>query len=100
MKQVTKLVFAAACLAFFAADANAQSAGYSWGGRPGRADPRVNVYLSQRYDHLLQVSPRFRAYRMRKECRPITWPGLRQSCIASFDQYEPMLVGYSPRRYR
>src|SRR4051812_24945878 len=99
MKHLAKLVLAVTCCAVFAANADARSMGYSFGGRPGRADPQVNIYLSQRYDHLLQVSPGFRAYRMRRECRPINWPGLRQSCMGSFDQYEPMLVGYS-RRYR
>jgi hypothetical protein len=92
MRNIAKLVLAVACSAFFAGQADAQSMGYSFGGRPGRTDPQVNVYLSQRYDHLLQVSPGFRAYRIRRECSPINWPGLRADCIASFDQYEPMLV--------
>ena len=65
---------------------------YSFAPAPGsREDPAVNNYLSARYDRWLQISPRFRAWRMRKECGPITWPGLRQSCLASFDQYEPVL---------
>jgi hypothetical protein len=58
---------------------------------PSRADPQVNVYLSARYDRLLQTSPRFRAHRMWKECHTITWPELHNDCIASFDQYEPVL---------
>ena len=58
---------------------------------PYRADPAVNLYLSQQYDHLLQVDMRFRAHRKWKECHPITWPGLRPACIASFDQFEPVL---------
>ena len=56
-----------------------------------RENPQVNVYLSARYDRLLQISPRFRHYRMWKECHSITWPGLRDDCIASFDQYEPAM---------
>jgi hypothetical protein len=38
---------------------------------------------------------------MRRECGPITDPQLRSDCLASFNQYEPM-VGSSmaPRRYR
>lgn len=100
MRYVAGLIFAVSCFLLFAGSANAQSMGYSVRGYPGRQDPQVNVYLSQRYDHLLQVSPGFRHYRMWKECRPITWPGLRASCIASFNQYEPLLVadyGYRPR---
>jgi len=91
MRSVSKLALAAAAVMLLAGSANAQSMGYSFGGAPSRADPRVNVWLSARYDHLLQVSPGFRAYRMRKECRPINWPGLRERCLASFDQYEPIL---------
>ena len=34
---------------------------------------------------------RFRAYRMWKECHTINIPPLRGDCIASFDQYEPVL---------
>ena len=91
MRSVSKLVLAVVVGMLFAGSAGAQSMGYSFGGAPSRADPRVNVLLSARYDHLLQVSPGFRAYRMRKECRPINWPGLREGCLASFDQYEPIL---------
>lgn len=94
MKPLFNMVLPVGLLLVSAAAANAQSMQYSFGGYPGRANPRVNVYLSQRYDYLLQVNPRFRAYRMRRECSPITWLGLWQDCIASFDQYEPMLVVY------
>ena len=69
------------------ANAQAMSYGphrYSW-----RENPAVNVYRSQRYDYLLSTSWRFRRYRMWKECHTITWPGLRESCLGSFDQYEP-----------
>ena len=58
----------------------------------GREDPQVNVYLSARYDHLLQTNMRFRGYRMWKECHTINWPDLHRDCIASFDQYEPVLA--------
>lgn len=54
-----------------------------------RADPAVNQWLSARYDYRLEVSPRFRRYRMWKECHPINWMALRGDCLASFDQYEP-----------
>jgi hypothetical protein len=33
--------------------------------------PPENVRKSQWYDHLLSTNPRFRAYRIRKECDPI-----------------------------
>jgi hypothetical protein len=99
MRKVSKLVLALVAGMLFAGNADAQSMGYSFGGAPSRADPRVNVWLSARYDHLLQVSPRFRAYRKRKECSPINIPPLRADCLASFDQYEPVIRGYG-WRYR
>ena len=70
--------------------------GYGAPPYPYRADPAVNNYLSARYDYRLQVSPRFRRYRMWKECHTITWPGLRPECLASFDRFEPVLY----RRHR
>jgi hypothetical protein len=45
-----------------------------------------NVRDSQRYDRLVATSPGFRHARERKECGPITDPGLRSQCMASFDQ--------------
>ncbi|MGE5269848.1 MAG: hypothetical protein ACM3JG_09285 [Thiohalocapsa sp.] len=84
------ILLALAMPAALSTPASAQYMGYSIS-RPSRADPAVNNYLSARYDHLLQVSPRFRRYRIWKECHIITWPGLRPDCIASFDQYEPVL---------
>lgn len=71
--------------------AQARFMSYTVGRAASRADPMVNNYLSARYDRLLQISPRFRRYRMWKECHTITWPGLRPECLASFDQYEPVL---------
>jgi hypothetical protein len=53
--------------------------------------PERNNYLSARYDYLLQTNYHFRRYRMRKECHPINWIPLHNSCIASFDQYEPFI---------
>jgi hypothetical protein len=70
--------------------ANAQALRYSVS-RQSREDPAVNIYLSARYDRLLQTNLRFRHYRMWKECHTVTWPGLHESCIASFDLYEPFL---------
>jgi hypothetical protein len=50
-----------------------------------------NRYLSARYDWLLRVDPGFRAYRMGKECDPIGIGYLHSHCMASFDEYEPIL---------
>lgn len=85
---VILLLFLGVCLL---PSAQAQFMSYTVGRYAGRADPAVNNYLSARYDRLLQISPRFRRYRMWKECHTITWPGLRPECLASFDQYEPVL---------
>ena len=72
--------------------ASAQGMSFSFGG--SYQTPEENIRLSQWYDHLLQVSPRFRAYRMRRECNPINWPSLHSDCLASFDRYEPVLAGF------
>jgi hypothetical protein len=63
---------------------------------------RRNVIASQHYDRLLETSMGFRHYRMRKECGPITDPQLHAQCMASFQQYEPVMTGSSlpPRRLR
>jgi hypothetical protein len=53
--------------------------------------PAQNVRKSQWYDHLLSTNPRFRAYRIRKECNPLANDReLRNDCIRSFDIYEPV----------
>jgi hypothetical protein len=108
MKTVISLAFAAACVAFMPS-ANAQiihNELVTNGPQASRGDfgdwsARRNVIESRHYDRLLQVSPGFRHARMRRECGPISDPQLRSSCLASFDQYEPM-VGSStaPRRNR
>jgi hypothetical protein len=63
-----------------------------------------NVRESQWYDHLVEANPGFRAYRMRKECGPITDPQLQADCLATFQQFEPAgrMYGSSmpPVRYR
>lgn len=71
--------------------ASAQGMSFRFGGF--YQTPEENIRRSQWYDHLLQVSPRFRAYRMRRECNPINWPALHGDCLASFDRFEPLLVG-------
>jgi hypothetical protein len=101
---VTTLAFGALCLGAVAAvPASAQNSmnyqmttteavapGPVASGRFGDWSAARNVRASMHYDRLLEVSPGFRNYRMRKECRPINDPQLRQDCLASFDQYEPM----------
>ena len=63
---------------------------------------RRNVIASRHYDRLLETSMRFRHARMRRECGPITDPQLHVQCLASFQQYEPVMTGSSlpPRRLR
>ena len=63
---------------------------------------RRNVIASARYDRLLETSMRFRHARMRRECGPVTDPQLHAQCLASFQQYEPVMTGSSlpPRRLR
>jgi hypothetical protein len=60
-----------------------------------RETPGENVRKSQWYDYLLSINSIFRAYRIHKECNPITFSGeLRQDCVVSFDTYEPIRPGY------
>ena len=49
--------------------------------------PRQNVIESKQYEQVLRTNPAFRQARMRRECGPITDPQLRESCLASFEQY-------------
>ena len=62
---------------------------------------RLNNIESAHYDRLLESSRGFRAYRMRKECGPINDPQLHAQCLASFQEYEPTMVGSSlpPRHW-
>ena len=99
MCKYSMTVLAAVMVVAFVGSANAQYMSYRVAYHGYRQSPEVNNYLSARYDHLLQVSPRFRHYRMWKECHTINLPPLHQSCIASFDQYEPVLPGYGRRWY-
>jgi hypothetical protein len=108
MKTVLSLAFAAACVAL-APSANAQIVTNELvtnGPQASRGDfgdwsARRNVIESRHYDRLLQVSPGFRHARMRRECGPISDRQLRADCLASFNQYEPMVGStVAPRRYR
>jgi hypothetical protein len=88
---MTKLLGAAAVVGLLAAysPAHAQMA-FHYNG-PAET-PEQNQIKAAHYDHLLQTNMGFRAYRTRKECGPINFVwGLKQDCIASFDQYEPIL---------
>jgi len=89
-KTGTSLVFLAACLTALAAlPADAATS---------RATAQQNVIQSERYDRLLETNRSFRQARMRRECRPITDPQLRQSCLDSFAQYEPAGAYATPTR--
>ena len=95
MGKLAPAVFALSIAIFSLHNANAQAISYGVARYGDRADPVVNNYLSARYDHLLQISPRFRSHRMWKECHTIDWAELRSDCLASFDQYEPVLYSSS-----
>ena len=56
------------------------------GDNPANWSARQNVVESNRYERLTHTSPAFRAARIRKECGPITEPGLHQRCVASFGE--------------
>ncbi len=56
---------------------NPGDVGGSWSARQDRIE-------SRRYDHLVAADPAFRAYRIRKECGPVTDPRLHAKCVASF----------------
>ena len=108
MKTVISLAFAAACVAFVPS-ANAQIVQNELvtnGPQASRGDfgdwsARRNVIESRHYDRLLQTNLGFRHARMRRECGPIRDPQLRSDCLASFNQYEPMIGSSTlPRRSR
>ena len=99
MGKYSRIVLAAVMVTAFAGSANAQYMSYRVAYHGYRQSPEVNNYLSARYDHLLQVSPRFRHWRMWKECHTIDVQPLHVDCIASFDQYEPVLPEYGLRSY-
>jgi len=99
MGKFSMLILAAAIVVGFASYADAQYMSYRIAGYGYRASPEVNLYLSARYDHLLQVSRGIRRYHMWKECHTINLPPLRGDCLVSFDQYEPVLPEYRWRSY-
>ena len=111
-KTVTSLAFAAGCLLALGAMPTAQAQTYNPelvtnGPQASRGDfgdwsARRNNIESAQYDRLLQTNWGFRQARMHKECGPIRDPQLHGQCMASFDQYEPAMVGSSipPTRHR
>ena len=108
-KTVTSLAFAAGCLiASGAMPAHAQyynpevitNGPQASGGDFGDWSARRNNMESAQYDRLLETSAGFRHARMRKECGPIGDPQLRDQCLASFQQYEPAMVGSSMPPWR
>ena len=104
IKTATCLALVAACLAATVSAASAQTDGPTVEVMPPpRVDPadvnwnpQRNVVEAQRYDRLLETNPAFRAARLQKECGPITDPQLRADCVASFNQYEPMVASAAP----
>jgi hypothetical protein len=96
MSPLYKSLFVAMLFVASAGAAHAAAMGYSMGEYPRswRESPEVNIMLSARYDYLVQTNARFRHYRMWKECHPITWPGLREHCLSTFDEMQPILAGY------
>ncbi|MFI4948393.1 MAG: hypothetical protein ACHQC9_06295 [Alphaproteobacteria bacterium] len=104
-KTLTSLAFAAGCVlalgampAAHAQDANTQLV--TNGPQASRGDfgdwsARRNVIESAQYDRLLQTNLAFRQARMNKECGRINDPQMHGQCIASFDQFEPVMVGSS-----
>src|SRR5579863_2174811 len=111
-KTLTSLAFAAGCVlalgampAAQAQDANTQLV--TNGPQASRGDfgdwsARRNVIESAHYDRLLQTNRAFRQARMNKECGRINDQQMHDQCIASFAQFEPVMVGSSmpPTRYR
>jgi hypothetical protein len=86
--KTSSLAFAAACLAAVVTV-------------PAQADTwsaRQNVIQSERYTRALETNRAFREARMRKECGPITDPQLHQQCLASFQEYSPLVASAAPPR--
>ncbi len=90
MLKASSVIFTMILLLFLTSNARAQYMSYAG----NQESPELNIYLSARYDHLLQISPRFRHHRMWTECHTINLIPLHNDCLASFDQYEPILPEY------
>ena len=100
IKTATCLAFAAACLAVTIPAASAQTGSPTVVVEPPprvdpgdvNCNPLANLKEAQQYDRLLQTNPAFRMARIQKECGPITDPQLHADCVASFNQFEPMVA--------
>jgi hypothetical protein len=104
IKTATCLAFAAACLAATIPAVNAQTDSPTVVVTPPpRVDPGdldwnplANLKEAHHYDRLLETDPAFRMARIQKECGPITDPQLHADCVASFNQFEPMVASTAP----
>lgn len=104
IKTATCFALAAACLAMTVPAAVAQTGGETVVVTPPpRVDPgdlnwnpQSNLVEAQEYDRLLETNPAFRMARIRKECGPIADPQLHAQCVASFNQFEPMVASTAP----
>ena len=89
LKTSISLAFAAACLTAVA----------TMPAHAATGSARQNVTQSDHYTRMLQTNRGFRQARMRKECGPITDPQLHQQCLASFQEYSPMVASAAhPRK--
>ena len=106
-KTVTSLALAAGCaiaLAIPAAQAQTTDTQVLTNGPRFNAGDRAGLAArnnaeSAQYDRLLEISPAFRAGRIRKECGPITDIQLRQNCFASFNEYTPSVGARAGRKW-
>jgi hypothetical protein len=100
IKTATRLAFATVCLAVTIPAASAQTDSPTVVvTTPPRVDPGdvswnplANLKEAQEYDRLLETNPAFRMARIQKECGPITDPQLHADCVASFNQFEPIVA--------
>ena len=89
LKTSISLAFAAACLTTVA----------TMPAHAATGSARQNVSQSDHYTRMLETNRGYREARMRKECGPITDPQLHQQCLASFQEYSPLVASAtSPRR--
>jgi len=103
IKAAARLACAAACLTSIAVMPAAQAQmtqnppgtelvtnGPQGGSSPQNWSPQQNVMQSRQYDRQLETNRAFRQARIQKECGPINDPQLHASCVASFNQDEPV----------
>jgi hypothetical protein len=106
IKTATCLAFAAVCFAVTTPAANAQTDSPTVVVMPPPRvapgdvnwNPLANLKEAQEYDRLLETNPAFRMARIQKECGPITDPQLHADCVASFNQFEPLMASTGLRQ--